>query len=360
MSADVEMKELHDQLRTVARDVIAKVCPIERVRELLDDPVGHDSRLWSQAADLGWLGLEIPEDHGGAGMSFAELAVVLSELGRGLVPLPVVSSIVVGAAAIAAGGSADLKAEWLPALAAGQRRIGVALLGRGGDVGPGVTGVSFSGGVLDGVADIVLDAVGADAYVVAASSPDGPVTVLAEGRAEPGKLLDQTRRVGTVTFSATPATVLAGGEDLYWWLVDRAAVAMALDCAGGARRAMEVSVQYVGDREQFGRPVGSFQAIKHRCADMLVHVESSRVAAETAGRRLAPAPGARSKWTHIAKSHAAPAYLAVADSMVRVHGGIGFTWEHDAHLHVKRAQAAAALFGTTAWHREQLALTYLS
>ena len=367
VDVDTELDEVREELRSITRRVLEQRCPIDRVRSLANDPIGFDEPLWREAAELGWLGLEIPESYGGAGMSFAELAVVLDELGRGLVPLPVLSSVVLGTSAILVGGSNEQRSEWLPALAAGERRLAVAMTGESGRVGFEALGVAATiggGGVhLAGDAGFVADAHVADALVVAARVGESIQLMLVPAGADGVRVTvelsqDQTRRLATVEFDGVKvahAARLSGGDALYDWLIDRAAIALAIDSHGGARRAMETTVQYAKDRIQFGRPVGSFQAVKHRCANMFVNVETSRVAADVAARTLPVGPGKPSRWASIAKSHAADAYVAVADSGIRVHGGIGFTWEHDMHLYLRRAKLNQALFGSSLWHRERLA-----
>lgn len=363
----IELDDVRDELRSITRRVVEQRCPTQRVRSLANDPIGFDEQLWHEAAELGWLGLEIPESYGGAGMSFAELAVVLDELGRGLVPLPVLSSVVLGTGAILAGGSDEQRTQWLPELAAGDRRLAAAVTGTSGRVGYDALSITATIAAeavhLAGVAGFVADAHVADAFVVAARVGESVELMLVPAGAHGVGVTvesshDQTRRLATVQFDGvevTHASRLSGGAALYDWLIERAAVALSIDSHGGARRVMETTVQYAKDRIQFGRPVGSFQAVKHRCANMFVNVETSRVAADVAARTLPVGPGAPSRWASIAKSHAADAYVAVADSGIRVHGGIGFTWEHDMHLYLRRAKLNQALFGSSFWHRERLA-----
>ncbi|MFI5040376.1 MAG: acyl-CoA dehydrogenase family protein [Acidimicrobiales bacterium] len=367
--ADDDLEEIRAELRGVARHVVTERSPMTSVRGLLDDPLGFDEDLWATAAELGWLGLELHEDYGGSDMSFRELGVVLDELGRGVVPLPFLATVVLGAGALVAAGSEAQREQWLPAVAQGERRLTVALGGRTGGYGLDameVTAAPLDGGWrLDGTAAFVPDAHAADAVVVAVVAPEGPSLVLvprsADGVAvDVTPAYDQTRRLCEVRLDGVlvepSAVVGAPGRagPVIDWLIERAGVALALDSHGGARRVMELSVDYAKERVQFDRPIGSFQAVKHRCADMFLAVEAARVAAETGARELPSSPGSPSSWASIAKSYAADAYARVAGAAVEVHGGIGFTWEHDLHLFLKRAKLSQAWFGSSAWHRERL------
>jgi alkylation response protein AidB-like acyl-CoA dehydrogenase len=360
-----DLADVREELRQVARTVIAERCPSAQVRALIGEPLAFDADLWQTFAELGWLGLQIAEEHGGAGMGFAELAVILEELGRGLVPSPFLGTVVLGAAAFAAAGDAEQRRRWLPAIASGSVNVAVAL-----DPperrGPGVR-VERRGGRLrlDGACRFVPDAGLADALLIDASEPTTPLLLVAAGTPGmtivPTPVYDQTRRLSEVRFDS----VVLGDEHhlgsaqqapaLRTWLRERAAVALALDSHGGARRALEVAVEYAKQRVQFGRPIGSFQAVKHRCADMLVAVETTRVAVDSAVRELPGLGGPPSPWVPIAKSHTTDAYVDVAGLGIAVLGGIGFTWEHDMHLFLKRAQLNQALYGTPAWHRDELA-----
>ncbi|HKE75879.1 MAG TPA: acyl-CoA dehydrogenase family protein [Acidimicrobiales bacterium] len=349
---DVGLDDAHAQLRDLARKVFADRSPTTAIRALADDTLGFDPELWRTAAELGFTGLEIGEEHGGAGMSFREAAVVLDEMGRGLVPLPVLSSVVLGTGALLAAGSPAQQAEWLPAMAAGERRLAVA-------IGPDRHDVRVAGDRLHGSAPFVLDAHAADGLVVQAGGKLYLVPLPASGvTVTPAPMLDRTRRLADVAFDGAEVEPMPGSTDgasVVDWLLDRAAAALALDSHGGARRAMEISVEYAKERVQFDRPIGSFQAVKHKCADMLIAVETTRVAADAAARDVAPRPDGPRRWPSIAKAHATDAYAFVAGAGISVHGGIGFTWEHDMHLFVKRAKLDQALFGTPAFHRERYA-----
>jgi alkylation response protein AidB-like acyl-CoA dehydrogenase len=359
-----DLTDVREELRQVARTVIAERCASAQVRALTGEPLAFDPELWRTFAELGWLGLEIDEEHGGAGMSFAELAVVLEELGRGLVPAPFLATVVLGAAAIAAAGDDEQRRRWLPGIAGGSVNVTVALdppERRGAGLHVERRGDRLT---LHGACRFVPDAGLADALVIDTDDASTPLLLVAAGTPGmtivPSPVYDQTRRLGEVRFDH----VTLGDEHhlgtaerapaLRTWLRERAAAALALDSLGGARRALEVSVEYAKERVQFGRAIGSFQAVKHRCADMLVAVETARVAVDTAVRELPRLGGPPSPWVPIAKSHATEAYTEVAGLGIAVLGGIGFTWEHDMHLFLKRAQLNQALYGTPAWHRDEL------
>jgi alkylation response protein AidB-like acyl-CoA dehydrogenase len=369
------MLEIRDELRAVARRFVSEHYPSARVRALMETPEGNDPALWSMFAEMGWLGLEIPEEHGGAGMSFAELAVVIEELGRAVAPSPFLATVVLGAGAVIASGSQEQRSTILPRIASGDLLTTVALTGPSGrcdlDSIDGRASSVADGYRLDGHWGFVPDAHASSMLVVAALADPGVSLFLVDADASgveitPTPTVDRTRRLCRIDLDGVtvgPDALLGargGAAAVIGWLLDRAAVALAADALGGAQRALEMTVEYAKERVQFGRPIGSFQAVKHHCADMLVAVETSRVAAETAARDQPSAPGEPSRWAAIAKSHCTDAYARVAGDGVQVHGGIGFTWEHDMHLYLKRAKLDQALFGEPSWHRERLARIVLS
>ena len=362
MANDDEREELRD----VARRVLSKESSTARVRETMETPSGGDPALWRMMADLGWLGLEIPESCGGAGGGFGEVAVVLEELGRHVTAGPFLSTVVIGTGALLARTDEDRRCDLLSRLAAGELRI--ALVAPPVNSADGYPTVLANGkdSVLTGTTRFVLDGRDADLLLVIARSADGekrafllPATTPGiERRAMP--TIDLTRRMAEVSFDGVgvPADAHLDGvdaEELLSHLIDRAAAALACDSVGGARRVMEMSVEYAKVREQFGRPIGTFQAIKHKCADMLVLVETAQVAAENAAVQLADAPDAAGAATAIAKWYACDAYAKVAGDGIQVHGGIGFTWDYDLQLYFKRAKLSQALFGNSIWHRRRLA-----
>jgi alkylation response protein AidB-like acyl-CoA dehydrogenase len=356
-----------DELRSVARRVLEKESSSARVRRFMEDPAGDDADVWQTMAALGWLGLELPEDSGGAGCGFVELGVVLEELGRHVTPGPFVSTVVLGAAALAALADDERRRALLSELASGGLRVAVVGASADGSQAAPTFRASNAGFVLDGTTGFVLDGARADLLVVIArpASGDGAARAFLVPADAPGlarrpmKTIDQTRHLAEITFDGVTVgpddSLAVDGDELATRLLDRAATALACDSVGGARRVMEMCAEYATVREQFGRPIGTFQAIKHKCADMLVLVETAQVAAEDAAAQLAAEPGEAGARTSIAKWYACDAYAKVAGDGIQVHGGIGFTWDHDLQLFFKRAKLNQALFGNSLWHRRRLA-----
>ncbi len=356
-----------DDLREMVRDVLDERASSEAARAVLDTPHGYDNGLWQTVAGLDLLGLLVPEDFGGAGAGLAEMSVLLEELGRRTVPLPVVGSAVLAPTALLGGADRTAAVELLPALVSGQERAAVVMGGAAGQQDPATWALTWSerGGrhILDGVSGFVLDAPGADHLVVVARGPEGLLVCVVDAAAAtitPIAATDQTRRLATVSFDAVvvPAgrVVALGGEAdaPVARLQSVAAFAMACDALGAAARATQESAEYAKVRRQFGRPIGSFQAIKHMCADMAVAVETGRAAVGLALDELVTgdAPTAA---VSTAKAYVGDAAVRVCTDAVQAHGGIGFTWEHDAHLWLKRALLDRALFGSSSWHRRRVA-----
>jgi alkylation response protein AidB-like acyl-CoA dehydrogenase len=358
------------ELRETARRLLLDRSSSLQVRQLLDDAIGYDQALWSSIADLGWPAIHIPDEYGGMGASYADLAVILHELGRQLTPSPMLASAVVGAAALVSAPNEVLATELLPGVASGATVLAPALSNIGGSYEPARLSVRWSNRygsvVLDGTARFVPDAHVAAHIVVAATNDDGAVTLVVVDRTAEGiavtvePAFDQTRRLATVTFEgvgvdrdrllADPGTSAA----LYEHLVSVGAIASVCDAVGAAEHVLEISNAYAKQRFQFGRPIGSFQAVKHHLANMLIDVEASRAAATFAVDALDRGGDVRHA-AAVAKSFAGPACSRVAGLAIQVHGGIGFTWEHDAHLFLKRTRLDEALFGTAKWHRQHLA-----
>jgi alkylation response protein AidB-like acyl-CoA dehydrogenase len=362
-------------LRETARRFLDDKAPLESVRTVMESAPGFDDGWWSAIAEQGWQAMAIPEEYGGAGFSFMEQAILMEEMGRSLFPSPYLSAIVLGADLVARLGTDGQKADLLPGAASGDTRLGLAHLEPGG--GWDADGIAMEarptedGFVLTGTKVHVLDGHTAHTHLVVARAPGtsgtdgiGVFVVPADGpgvEAERVGTLDLTRPQATVGFDAVevPATARLGGGAGAWDAVaatlDRAAVALAFEQVGGAQQCLEMSVAYAQERVQFGRPIGSFQAIKHKCADMLVAVESAKSAAYHAGWAVAGGGDDLAIAVPLAKSFCSEAYAMCAGENIQIHGGIGFTWEHDAHLYFKRAKTDELLFGTPAEHRARLA-----
>ncbi|WP_433472885.1 acyl-CoA dehydrogenase family protein [Spirillospora sp. CA-142024] len=346
-----EQRELRDALRRFFADR----SPAAEVRRLMETAEGHDPGVWAQmAGQLGLQGLAIAEEHGGAGFGVRELAVVFEEMGRAVVCAPFLATITAAAALEAGEGGHDL----LPGIADGSVIATLAVAEDGGSWDVDDVAATFDGGLLRGTKNYVLDGHVADVILVAARSGDGVGVYAVEDTAELAKsvlpTLDQTRRLARIEFDGVPARKV-GGRGALGRALDVAAVALAAEELGGAQKTLDMTVEYVKVRHQFGRPIGSFQAIKHRCADMFVLVESARSAVLNAAGAADESPEELPAAAALAKAYCSDAYFHTAGEAIQLHGGIGFTWEHDAHLYFKRAQGSRQLFGAPDRHRERVA-----
>ncbi|WP_030172490.1 acyl-CoA dehydrogenase family protein [Spirillospora albida] len=344
------------ELREALRRFFADRSPAAEVRRLMETPGGHDPKVWAQMAEqLGLQGLAIPEEHGGAGFGHRELAVVLEEMGRAVVCAPFLATVTASAALVAGDGGHDL----LPGIADGSTIATLAIAEEDGRWDLGAVTTAFVDGALTGVKSFVLDGHVADVLLVAAR--DGSeVAVFAVEAGAAGlarkvlPTLDQTRKLARVELDGTPARRV-GGVGAIARALDIAGVLLAAEQLGGAQRSLDMTVEYVKVREQFGRPIGSFQAVKHRCADMFVLVESARSAVLNAASAADESPAELPHAAAVAQAYCSDAYFQTAAEMIQLHGGIGFTWEHDAHLYFKRAQGSRQLFGSPEHHRARLA-----
>ena len=372
---DFGFSEEQELLRRSARDFLQKECPMTLVRQMMADEKGHSAALWKEMAQLGWLGLILPEQYGGAGLDFVDLTVVLEEMGRVVLPGPFLSSAVYASIALLEAGTDAQKERYLPAIAEGRLVATVALLepsGRWDADGIETTATADGSGYrLDGTKLFVPDGHVAELLIVAARKPGSSreegvslfcVDASASGlRTTPLRTMDQTRKLAEVVLTdvRVPADALLGSEGTAWKtiqrLADRGKVALCAESCGGAQRVLDMSVEYAKVREQFGKPIGSFQAIQHKCANMMVQVESSKsatyYAAWAVANDVAEAPLAAA----MAKAYCSDAYRIVAGDGIQIHGGIGFTWEHDMHIYFKRAKSSEVTFGDATWNREIVA-----
>ncbi|MBW3664391.1 MAG: acyl-CoA/acyl-ACP dehydrogenase [Actinobacteria bacterium] len=356
---DYTLTEEQELLRKTARRFLTDRVGSEKVRELMGTDSAHDADLWREAAGMGWHGLAIPEELGGAGYGFAELSIVLEEQGRAVYPGPFLSTVVLGANALLLGGSDEQKKEHLPAIAAGELTAALALLESAHGLTADTVELTVTDGVLNGRKRYVLDGHTADLVIVAARDDTDVNLFLVDGHAdgvtrELTSTLDATRKQATLTFENVAAQPMPGGWDVVEQVQRLAAAALACELVGVAQRSLEMALEYARGRYQFGRPIGSFQAIKHRLADMLVRTEHSRSAAYHAAR-TSDDPDEFPIASALAKAIASETATWVTGEAIQVHGGIGFTWEHDAHLYFKRAKAASLLFGDARHHRALLA-----
>jgi alkylation response protein AidB-like acyl-CoA dehydrogenase len=362
------------ELRESVRRFLAERAPLPRVRELMDAPDAMDAGVWRQAADqLGLQGIAIAEEYGGAGFSFAEQAIVLEELGGALYTGPYLASAVLAATVLLASEDEGARRDLLPGIASGQVVATLAFTEDDGAwSGDSVRLASVKHGDgwrLDGHKSFVLDGHGADLLLVVAvtdadSSGPAALSLFAVDGAAAGlerrvlPTLDQTRRLARCEFTDVPARLIGSpgaGRGVLEHVLDVAAVALAAEQLGGAQRALDMAVGYAKVRQQFGRAIGSFQAIKHRCADLLLEVESLRSAVGYAAAAVAEGSGEVPVLASLVKAYASEVYSRVAAENIQIHGGIGFTWEHDAHLYLKRAKASELFLGDGSYHRERLA-----
>jgi len=315
---------------------------------MVDDERGYRDDVWKQMAELGWLALPLPEDNDGLGMGPIALAILLAEMGRVIAPGPYLSTVLAGMA-IADAGSDAQKREYLPRIASGDLVATVAAWGGH---------VEESGGALRGERRFVADGNVAELIVVVAHTADENASLFIVEPTERATVsyMDGTRKVAHMRFEGAPSEKL-GDSDVaaVHRLLDRAALCIAAESLGGAERVTEMAVEYAKSRTQFGRPIGSFQAVKHRAADMAVDVESLRAAVYFAAWAAEREQPDASLAISMAKAYAADAYRRVAQSGIQIHGGIGFTWEHDMHLFFKRAKANEVAYGDATFHRERIA-----
>ncbi|BBZ21822.1 acyl-CoA dehydrogenase family protein [Mycolicibacter hiberniae] len=334
-----DFAELHDDLRAVAADVVGRGREVD----------------WSTMADAGWLGLEVPEALGGAGATFAEAAVICEQLGRAAAASHYLGGAVLTAGVLNSLQDSATRDALLSDLAVGRSRIATV---------PGGSFVLDGAGRLTGSATFALDADGADRLVVLATEESGdPVAVLAEGcTVTPQAVLDETRRIATVTAEGTAvadSAVLRFADPHGAQAVrHRAAAAVACDSLGLAEAMLAATVTYAQTREQFGRPIGSFQAVKHACADMLVKVTMARTLVRDAVRAVATNSPEVDVAVAMAKSYTCTAAVDVVGKALQLHGGIGYTWESGIHVYLKRATFNRSLFGSPAAHRRRLAQRY--
>src|SRR6266699_1420994 len=300
-------------LRSTARKFFDNECPSTTVRALMEDTSGMTPELWKKLAEQGWLGLIAPEEHGGMALGIVDLVVLLEEMGRAVVPGPFFSTVLLGGLALLEAGSDAQKKTWLPKLCSGEARVTLAWMEPSAEMG---------------AAGITLQAAAKRSEV-------------------------------TLTNVSLAGDAIMGAPGAGWKplarVIDRATVGLCAEMCGGAQKVLDMTVEYAKIRQAFGRPIGSYQGVKHRAADMLVDVENSKsityYAAWAMDEGAAEAPLAVS----MAKAYVSDAYRRVSGAGIQLHGGIGFTWEHDLHLYFKRAKGSEFTFGDATWHRERVA-----
>jgi alkylation response protein AidB-like acyl-CoA dehydrogenase len=362
------VSEEHEELRASVRRFLAGHAPLARVRELMETDDGLDRAVWDQAGQqLGLQGLAIPEAYGGAGFTFAEQAIALEELGAALYTGPYLASAVLAATALLSSDDEGARRDLLPGIATGETIATLAFTEDDGSwdlTASATTAVKNGAGWrLEGHKSFVLDGATAGLILVVAGTDAGLSLFAVESSADgltraTLPTLDQTRKLGRLEFGGVTGQLIGSPGDAAGVLdrtLDIAAIALAAEQLGGAQRALDMAVDYAKVRRQFGRPIGSFQTIKHRCADLLLEVESLRSAVAYAAAAVSGSPDEIPVLASLLKAYASETYFHVAAENIQIHGGIGFTWEHDAHLYFKRAKSSELFLGDGAYHRERLA-----
>jgi alkylation response protein AidB-like acyl-CoA dehydrogenase len=362
--------EEQEELRRSVRRFLEDKSPISEVRRLMETTEGYDEAVWSQmASQLGLQGMAIPEELGGLGFGYVEFGLILEEMGRALLCAPYFATVALAANALLASGDDEAQKDYLPGIAAGETIATLALTEDAGvwdlDAVTCTASRSEDGWKISGHKMYVLDGATATLILVAARSDEGLSLFVVDAATDaPGltrtslQTMDQTRKQARLDFDEVPARLVgeAGGASAgLAKTLDLAAVALAAEQVGGAQRVLEMSVDYAKNRIQFGRPIGSFQAIKHKCADMLLEVESAKSAAYYAEWAAAENSDELGVAACMAKAYCSEAYFHASAENIQIHGGIGFTWEHDAHLYFKRAKSSEIYLGDPAYHRELLA-----
>jgi len=373
---EFSFSEDQDELRRAARRFLAVASSEERVRSVMETEQGYDSTTWERLSEeLAWTALTIPEEYGGLGMSYLDLHPLMEEMGRSLLCSPFFSTICLGANALMLGGADLHKERYLPGIAAGETTATLAYAEKNNRMDAEGVEATYSrngtGYILRGGKSYVVDGHTAALLVIAARTENsngskGVSLFLVPGDTEGLRrtwlpTMDQTRRLASIELSdvVVPHDALLGEEGRGWALCERtldlARIALAAEQVGAAEMCLDMAVEYAKVRKQFGRPIGSFQAIKHKCADMLMMVESARSAAFYASALAGQGEADLEEAASSAKAFCSDTFFHCAAENIQIHGGIGFTWEHPAHMYFKRAKATETLFGDPSFHRERFA-----
>jgi alkylation response protein AidB-like acyl-CoA dehydrogenase len=373
---DFTFNEEQQELRSIATSFLADNSGPEQVRQAMESELGYDPQLWKQiGTELGWTSVIIPEEYGGLGLSYVELIALMEVMGSALLCAPFFSSVCLGGNALLVGGTEEQKQQHLPGIAEGATRATLAITeanGRWDAAGIAATARKEGGDyILEGKKTFVPDGHCADLFVMATrragTSGEEGISLFVVPADTPGVerrpllTMDQGRRQAEITLSGVrlPASSLMGDEGQGWAPLEKtlqlAAVALSAEQVGGAQRCLDMAVEYAKERVQFGRPIGSFQAIKHKCANMMVEVESARSASYYAGCVAAEDGDELAVVASLAKAYCSDAYFRCAADSLQIHGGVGFTWEYDVHRYLKRAKSTETLLGDAAYHRELVA-----
>jgi alkylation response protein AidB-like acyl-CoA dehydrogenase len=360
------LTETQQTLKNTVRKFLAAECPVAEVRKQMETDTAFDPALWRKMAEQGWTGIIFPEEYGGFGMGMVEMAATLEEMGRALLPGPFFSTVLLAGTVLDTAGNENQKRKYLGPICRGETKATLALLEDSASWSPEAVMMEASGLSLNGRKLFVSDAAIAD-FIICVARLNGELALFAVPAKARGlrithlPAMDATRKLYEVTFdnvSVSRDDLLAQGGRAKAALdraLDIATVGLAAEMTGGMQRLLEVTVEYAKTRKQFGRAIGEFQAVQHQCADMLVYTESSRSAAYYAAWAIhEDIPEARLA-VSVAKAYASDAYREVGNRAIQVHGGMGFTWENDAHLYYRRAKASELALGDAAYHRERIA-----
>jgi len=364
------LTETQQTLKNTVRKFLAAECPIAEVRKLMETETALDPALWRKIAEQGWNGMILPEEYGGFGMGMVEMAATMEEMGRALLPGPFFSTVLMAGPLLEGSSNSSEKQKYLSAIASGEAKAAVALLEDSASWSPDAVQLkaasSASGYTLDGRKLFVWDAAVADFLICVARLNAEIALFLIPAKA--GGLgitdlpaMDSTRKLYQVALDSVSVpreNLLAEGKPARAALEHMLGVATAglvAEMTGGMQRLLEMTVEYAKTRKQFGRPIGQFQAVQHLCADMLVYTESSRSAAYYAAWAIQERVPEAGLAVSVAKAYSSDAYREVGNRAIQVHGGMGFTWENDAHLFYRRAKASELAFGDATYHRERIA-----
>ncbi len=373
---DFGFSDQQEILRSSARQFLESECPPELVRRLMEDEQGYSPDLWQKMAELGWTGLVFPETYGGSGLSCLDLTVLMEEMGRVLLPSPFFASVILGGLTLLECGNETQRQQTLPRIARGDLKLSLALLEA--DVRHDSHGIGLRASIrgnratLNGTKLFVPDAHVAD-YVICVGRtrggrrPESGISLFLVDMKSPGVSctpllgIDRTQHPCEVSFArvSVPLDQMLGARDIAWpalqRALDKAAVALCAEMVGGAEKAMEMCIDYAKTRVQFGRQIGSFQAVKHKIADMKLGIENAKSVLYYAAWAVDKDPLEASRAASMAKAYCSEMYTRVTGDGIQVHGGVGFTWDHNIHLYFKRAKGSETLLGDATWHRERTA-----
>lgn len=370
---DFSFNEDQIMMQDSAKNFFQKECSAEFVREMYEDNVGYSEEMWNKMAELGWMGIMIPEEYGGLGLTFLDLALIMEEMGRFAVPIPFFSTVILGAEPIKLAGSNAMKEEILSKIAVGELRMSLALMEEEGNFLP--SGINLSaktdgdGYILNGMKLFVPDAHAADKIIVAArtGNNENDITLFLVDKSDTGlsvelqHTMDGSRKLSAITLDNVRISKenIIGEVNKGWPILDKvlnmANAALCLETLGAAQKALEMTVEYVKIRIQYEVPIGSFQSVKHRLADAMLQVESARSAAYYAAWAVSEDDKDMPLAVSLAKTYCVQAGKFATNEGVQLHGAIGYTWEHDMHLFFKRVRFAEAMFGGPIFHKEKIA-----